>query len=158
MRMSSKLIAALVLIAMPVVEASAATCPGLLVTVESDGRVSQGSKDGLKAAVSAGDPIRIGLGLDLDIDGGVDLTHWADALFVTLWENDVFAQLPPIHRQSPRRGASDVELSDEHAVWWSSIGTNGLWRGRFDNAAPRAIKVKSWWCRGARTVVEGGVR
>lgn len=139
--------------------AQSATCPGHLATIETDGRASAGSKDALRAAVMAGEPIRVGWALDADNDGKTDVTHWADAMFLTIFENDVFTQIAQIHRQAPKRGASDIELTAEPTYWSSSVGTNGLWRGRFAAGQPVSLKVKSWWCRDPRVVASrGGVR
>lgn len=126
-------------------------CPGHLLTVETDGRASAGSKAALKSAVMAGEPIRIGWTLDWNDDGKIDVTHWADAMFLTIFEDDVFTQTPAIHRQTPLPGRSDIELTAEPTLWSSSLGTNGLWRGRFSNSNQTvAFKVRSWWCRDPR--------
>lgn len=127
-----------------------ATCPGLLVRIETDGSTSAGSKNALRAAVMAGEPIRVGWALDANNDGRTDVVHWADAAFLTIFENDVFTQIAQIHRQVPQQGKSDIELTTEPSFWSSSLGTNGLWRGRFHVGQPVAFKVKSWWCRDPR--------
>ncbi|HZH42644.1 MAG TPA: hypothetical protein VEY50_00970 [Lysobacter sp.] len=121
-------------------------CKAHLLTVEADGKVTHGSKDRVREAVMAGQPLRIGWSLDWNKDGKGDVIHWADAMFLTVFEDDVFAQIEQIHRQHPKPGASDVELAADALYWSSSIGTNGVWRGRFQSQAPVAWPVTSWWC------------
>lgn len=154
------LVAAMTISVLPVpTVAQSTTCPGHLATIELDGKVSAGSKDTLKAAVMAGEPIRVGWAFDWNNDSKVDVIHWADAMFLTIFENDVFTQIAQIHRQGPKPGASDIELTKEPTYWNSSLGTNGLWRGRFQDGEPVAWKVKSWWCRDPRAVASrDGVR
>src|SRR5262245_46222306 len=91
--------------------ANGQTCSPPLLIVEQDGRVSDGSKAGLRSAVERGLPLRIGWSLDFDGDGKPDLSHWADAVFITEFEGEVFTQIVPIRRQTPRRGEAHVELS-----------------------------------------------
>lgn len=95
------LIAVVVMIVLPApARAQDAMCGGgHLVTIESDGSASRGSKDQLRRAVANGLPIRVGWGLDTNADGVPDLSHWTDAGFVTDFEGEIFAQIPDIQRQ-----------------------------------------------------------
>lgn len=92
-------------------------CPALLYGTDFDGTVFGGSKAALIEAVSRGDDIRVGWTLDVDEDGAGDLSHWAPATVLTIWEDEVFTQVPDIHRQRPVRGEADIRLPDGAQVW-----------------------------------------
>jgi hypothetical protein len=125
----------------------AGTCAGSLVTVEADGRVSAGAKEAVRDAVRAGLPLRIGWGLDIDGDGKPEVSHWADASFLTEFEGEVFAQIEDIQRQSPMRGRAAIALGEGRQRWTGLLGTNGKLESHFDDGtAPRSVGVRSEWC------------
>jgi hypothetical protein len=127
--------------------ASAQTCPTLLLVVEQDGRVSAGSRDTLRSAVEMGIPVRVGWSIDADRDGKADLSHWADALFITVFEGEVFTQIAEIRQQMPKRGQAHVELSSAPRRWTGSIGSNGFLEGAFDDEGPPTrTRVRTTWC------------
>lgn len=123
-------------------------CQQLLFATGDDGRPSAGSKEALRAAVAAGTPIRVWWGIDADRDGRHDVTHWADAVFLTEFEGEIFTQLTEIRRQSPRAGTAHVNLYAEPVRWSASLGSNGTLEGAFDSAAgePRTMKLATKWC------------
>jgi hypothetical protein len=125
----------------------AQTCAGALATVEADGRVSAGSKEAVRVAVRAGLPLRIGWGLDVDGDGKPEVSHWADASFLSEFEGEVFAQIHDIQRQSLMGGRATIALPEGRQRWSGLLGTNGKLESHFDDGAPsRSIGVRSEWC------------
>jgi hypothetical protein len=138
------LMAALLVEGRPV---AAQSCSISLLVVEQDGRVSAGSKDVLNSAVAAGLPLRVGWSIDADGDGKPDLSHWADALFVTQFEGEVFTQIVEIRRQTPRRGEKHVELSPTPIRWTGSIGSDAFLEGAFDDdQKPTRLRVRAVFC------------
>jgi hypothetical protein len=127
--------------------ANGQTCSIPLIVVEQDGRVSLGSKATLRGAAEAGLPLRVGWSIDVDRDGKPDLSHWADAAFITEFEGEVFAQIAEIRRQTPRRGEAHVELSPTPQRWTGSIGSDGFLEGAFDDEQqPTRTRVRVVMC------------
>jgi hypothetical protein len=123
------------------------SCSPPLLVVEQDGRVSSGSRAKLRSVVQMGLPLRVGWSIDFDRDGKPDLAHWADALFLTDFEGEVFAQIAEIRRQTPKRGEGHVELSATPQRWTGSIGSNGFLEGAFDDdQKPTRLRVRATWC------------
>jgi hypothetical protein len=125
----------------------AANCPLHLVTIEADGRASEGSKEVLRKALRAGLPLRVGWSLNFDDDPEPEVTHWSDSGFLTEFEGEVFAQLADIQAQGPRLGKASIGMPAKRKRWTGLIGTNGVLEGNFDDGevAPRA-QVRSEWC------------
>jgi len=127
--------------------AGAPGCAIPLLVVEDDGRVSAGSKEHLHAAVQAGLPLRINFSFDDDHDGKPELSHWADAVFVSEFEGEVFAQIAEIRRQAPTPGQQQIALSSTPERWTGSLGSNGVLEGAFDrDHAPLHLQVRVVWC------------
>jgi hypothetical protein len=125
----------------------AQNCWRPLLVVEQDGVVSAGSKEKLRSAVQMGLPLRVGFSIDFDHDKKPDLTHWADAVFITEFEGEVFTQLPEIRRQLPKQGEAHIELSATPQRWTGSIGSDGLLEGAFDDdQKPIRLRVRANWC------------
>lgn len=129
------------------VGASAADCPLHLATIEQDGRVSEGSKEALRKAFRSGLPLRIGWSLNFDNDPEPEVTHWSDSGFLTQFEGEIFAQLPDIQAQGPRRGRASISMPEKRKRWTGLLGTNGVLESNFDDgeAAP-STRVRSEWC------------
>jgi hypothetical protein len=126
-------------------------CPGHLVTIEPAGNVLDGSKDALIKAVRAGLPIRIGWSIDFDNDGKAELAHWADAMFLTEFEGEIYAQINEINRQAPLRGKKRIDLGEKSLRWTGLLGTNGFLEGRFNDDQPASrLPVKTQWCIDSR--------
>jgi hypothetical protein len=139
-------LAASSLAALPALGADACTAP--LATIEADGSVWGGSKDALRAAFAAGLPLRVGWSLDVDGDGRPEISHWADAGFLTEFEGEVFAQLHDIQKQAPRRGTAAISMPAGRQRWSGLLGSTGVLESHFDDgevAAP-SVRVRSRWC------------
>lgn len=124
------------------------SCPGLLFATDFDKQTTHGSKDALIHAVEAGEPIRVGWQIDFDNDGQSDLSHWSDAEFLSVWEGEVFTQVGAIHRQRPRRGKGQIELTEPHMEWRGMLGTTGLIHGTMSDGSgvSDGRVVSTSWC------------
>lgn len=122
-------------------------CQGHLLTVEPGGAISAGTKEALVKAVRSGTPIRVGWSLDFNDDKKSELMHWADAMFLTEFENEIFTQITEINRQAPIRGQGRIDLGEKSLRWSGLLGTNGYVEGRFnDDQPPTRFPVKVQWC------------
>jgi hypothetical protein len=91
--------------------------------------------------------LRIGWSIDFDRDGKPDLSHWADAVFITEFEGEVFTQVVETRRQMPKRGEGHIELSPTPLRWTGSIGSNGFLEGAFDDGQEvTRLRVRAIWC------------
>lgn len=128
--------------------ASLLACQQLLFATNDDGAPSAGSKDALRAAVNAGTPIRVSWSFDINRDGKYEVVHWADAIFLTEFEGEIFTQITEIRRQSPKAGTAHINFHPEPVRWTGSLGTNGILESAFDPSAgePRQIKLATKWC------------
>jgi hypothetical protein len=125
----------------------AANCPLHLVTIEPDGRASEGSKEALRKAFRAGLPLRVGWSLNFDDDPEPEVSHWSDGGFLTEFEGEIFAQLADIQAQGPRLGKASIGMPAKRKRWTGLVGTNGVLEGNFDDgevASP--ARVRSEWC------------
>jgi hypothetical protein len=122
-------------------------CPAPLATVEPDGRVSSGTKQALRDAVRAGLPLRVGWSLDPNGDGTPEITHWADAGFVSDFAGEVFAQVGDIQRQAPQWQPPRIGMPKGRLRWSGLVGTNGVLESHFDDGSePGSTPVRSTWC------------
>lgn len=124
------------------------SCDGLILATDFDRKVSHGSRDALISAVNSGHPIRIGWEMDFDGDNTGDLTHWADAAYVSIFNGDVFTQVDAVHAQSPDQQEGAVKLRTPYAEWRGSLGSNGVLEGSYSDGRsfPDDIRVKITWC------------
>lgn len=129
------------------------TCTGLLFATGFDGAPTHGNKDSLIDAVNRGAPIRVGWDLDFNRDGVSDLTHWADASFLSVFEGEVFTQIDTINTQRPQRGQADIRLTDTYNGWRGSMGSNGRFEGidAAGNTFPEDIPSRVRWCVSGNT-------
>jgi hypothetical protein len=127
--------------------ASAQTPCAPLLSTEPDGKVSAGSKQRLIEAVRSGAPVRVGWELDFERDGKIDLVHWAPAHFLTVFEGEVFAQIPPISKQEPILKTADVRLAKSPGAWQGLLGSTGFVEGRFsDESETKRLPARVIWC------------
>lgn len=130
---------------------AAPQCAGLLFATGFDRQSTHGTRDALIEAAERGEPIRILWALDFDKDGIADLSHAADASFLSIYEGEVFTQLDAIHSQRLIRGEGDIKLTDSYSQWHGSIGTNGVLSGAYSDGRtfPDDIATRVSWCTGA---------
>lgn len=146
-RMRGALILLAVALVAPAAFGQAPACAAPLVVVAPDGKAEHGSKDALRAAVAAGLPVRVGWSLDADGDGAADVRHWADGMFLTEFQGEVFAQFADIQRQKPVRATGTIDLPAGRQRWSGLVGTNGVLESHFDDGSePRSVRVRSEWC------------
>jgi hypothetical protein len=129
--------------------AAGAALPGwqLVYGSDSTGRALHGIKSRLRDAVRAGRPIRVRWEIPWRRPNGQHgvLEHVADAAFLTIHHDEVFAQLAPIMRQRPSADSASVQL-DTAGTWVGMLDTTGRLSGVFPEAgqAP-SVRVRTWW-------------
>lgn len=82
----------------------------------ADGEALEGSKAALIAAVRAGKPVRV-------YWRGRRVEHVADSYFLTILQDEVFAQIAPISGQKPSVDPAAIELRENK--WNTVFATNG---------------------------------
>lgn len=83
------------------------------------GEVMFGDKSKLFEAVRLGYPIRLGW-------GGGRVEHVCDAEFLTIFQDEVFAQIKPIIGQEPRIDNDSIKIRFRTENHWTTMrGTNG---------------------------------
>jgi hypothetical protein len=125
-------------------------CENHLLTVESNGRVSAGEKSKLIEAFRKGSSIRVGWELDWDKDNKVDIMHWTSAQFLSEFEGEIFAQIPMIEQQRPRKGQADIIFPEISRQWYGLLKSNGVLKGRYSGkkGMSKSYNVRSMWCIG----------
>ncbi len=122
-------------------------CRDALFATDARGGVVAGSKEKLRRHVYGGAPLRVAWAIDADADGKVDVTHWADAAFVTEFEGEIFTQVAEIRRQMPERGTAAISFGASPQRWTGMLGTNGMLEGAFSTGEePHRMRVATWWC------------
>jgi hypothetical protein len=127
--------------------ASSKVCGAPVFEIDAQGKVVRGSKTALRDAALRGDSLRVGWRVTWGQGPSEFVQHWAEAAFVTVFEDDVFTQIQMIHKQAPRQGKSHVVLPAPTDHWNASLGSNGLLVGKFtkENTA-RELRVAQIWC------------
>jgi len=126
---------------------AAANCPLHLVTIEPDGRASEGTKEELRKAFRAGLPLRVGWSLNFDADAEPEVTHWSDGGFLTEFEGEIFAQFADIQAQGPQSGKASILMAAKRKRWSGLIGTNGVLESNFDDGeVVPSMRARSEWC------------
>lgn len=127
--------------------ARAMECAAPVYEIDAQGKVVRGSKAALREAAVRGDALRVGWRFAWGKGPRDGVLHWADAVFVTVFEDDVFTQVPMIHSQAPRPGKSHVMLPDALEHWNASLGSNGLLVGRSSKEVKSSEdRVAQLWC------------
>lgn len=122
-----------------------AQCVSPMVEIDGRGTVVSGAKDALIHAYRSGAALRVGWSLDWNDDGEIDITHWADAGFLSEYKGELFAQVSSIHRQRPQREAA-IHLTPSAQKWTAIIGTTGELNSKMDGDAPKSRSVATQWC------------
>lgn len=108
------------------------------VVYEADrkGNRISGSLEELNNYVRSGNPIRVGWELGVKSDSTFYLEHWADAGFITLHKNHVFAQINSIYGQGtthPMMETPAVFLTNGKPHGWVAVfGTTGEVKQKFE--------------------------
>jgi len=124
-----------------------ANCNALLLSMNANGQVVAGSKKALLAAAERGEALKVGWRIGWGKGPNDNVLHWANAVFVTVFEGEVFAQMPPIHAQAPIPGKGHVVLTKAAHTWTASIGSDGQMVSRFnDEAEVDTRTVEQSWC------------
>ena len=111
---------------------------------DNDGVALTGSKDDLIEAVRSGKPVRVYFSM-----GRVE--HTAEALFLTVFQGEVFAQTEEINTQRPVAANNEDELSviqfrEAGQKWRMILGTNGYFSAFADgDEAPSEIQMAGRW-------------
>jgi len=123
------------------------TCNSLLLSMNAAGQITAGSRKAVLAAAERGDALRVGWRIGWGKGPNDNVLHWANAAFVTVFEGEVFAQMPPIHAQAPVPGKAHVVLTKTTHTWIASIGTDGQMVSRFNDEADLDTRnVEQTWC------------
>lgn len=119
-------------------------CERPLLHLKADGSVASGSRQQLIDSPNSGHSVRVRWRL-----GPSDiLTHWAEPTFISIFEGNVFAQLPPIHVQRGIGKTRTIELyGDKAEIWYGLIATDGQLSGRHgEDAELESSAVDQTWC------------
>jgi hypothetical protein len=121
----------------------------LVYAVDSLGNRTQGDKPALLAAVRAGLPVRVGFGIAWKLRDGTagGVEHVADAAFLTIHHEEVFAQLRPILGQAPAAREPDIALRAQgDRLWYALLDTTGRLQGYFTgDSTSRTTRVATFW-------------
>ena len=87
-------------------------------------------------AIQNGNPIRVGWTLKLQNDKGdvKELEHWTDSKFLTIIDNNVYAQIHSIYQQMTdfnNPGGASKFLDNTPNGWVAIISTSGLMRQKY---------------------------
>ena len=109
----------------------------MVYAVDSTGKPTFGQKQTLLAAVRAGLPVRVGWGITWRLSDGTagGVEHVADASFLTIHHDEVFAQIAPILGQAPdaRQPAITLGIGGDR-LWYALLDTTGRLQGQFSGA------------------------
>ncbi len=124
------------------------SCPASqhLVSVERDGRVTQGSLEKLRQAYRQGARLRVGWEFDFAGDDEPEISHWADAGFISEFQGVISAQVGDIERQAPRMDEGRIDFNGTAQRWSGLISSDGSLLGRFSDGEPSRHSVASIWC------------
>lgn len=124
------------------------TCPIPLLQTDWDRQTIAGTPALLANHVQQGLPVRVGWSLDFDADGQAELSHWADASFLTVIDGAVFTQIAMIHTQKPYPGQGRVALTETPETWHGLLGSDGTLQGLSSQKQPfpADIPVRTLWC------------
>jgi len=110
----------------------------LVYAHDAAGKTLEGSKADLIDAVQTGKPIRV-------YTAGRTVQHSADALFLTIFEGEVFAQIHPIESQQPISNPPRMLFRQAGQKWRMIIGTNGSVSALMDGNEPNQRTGSATW-------------
>lgn len=121
----------------------------LVYAADSTGARTFGEKASLLAAVRSGQPVRVGWGVTWKLaDGTVGgVEHVGQAVFLTIHQGEVFAQLPPILGQTPNAREPVITLrTDGDHLWYALLDTTGRLRGYFTGGSEQqTVRTATYW-------------
>ncbi|MEP3226539.1 MAG: hypothetical protein ABJO01_11230 [Parasphingorhabdus sp.] len=110
----------------------------LVLAHDAEGNALEGSKSDLIAAVQNGKPIRI-------YTAGRRIQHSYDALFLSVFDGEIFAQSHPIDAQQPVSDPARIIFRQPGQKWRSIIGTNGAFIALMDGNPPNQRQGAARW-------------
>ncbi len=108
----------------------------IIYEADTNGKMISGNMNDLKVAIQNGNPIRVGWTLKLQNDKGEtkELEHWTDAKFLTIIDNNIYAQIHSIYQQmtdfNDPSGASKF-VDNQPDGWVAIISTSGIMRQKY---------------------------
>jgi len=105
---------------------------------DETGAVVEGSKAALIAAARNGKPVRVYF-------RGARVEHVLDAGFLTILENEIFAQIAPIQTQRPSVEPPVIEFREPGQQWRAIVGSDGSFRAFADGGAVNSRKRAIRW-------------
>jgi hypothetical protein len=131
--------------------AARAACEAPLLRVDGSGAVVAGSKQSLLAHVNRGGTVRVGWQLDWNIDGHIDIAHWASASVLSVFEGEVFARFEDLTRPVPVPGQTTIGMvgAAQPAQWSGIVSSSGVLQSASDDGEVQQWSVASEWCVGS---------
>lgn len=110
----------------------------VIYEADENGKIISGNIEELKKAVQNGSPIRVGWTIELQNQEGEKkiLEHWTDTKFLTIVDNNVYAQINSIYEQMTdfKNLNGVVKFLDNHPDGWVAIiSTSGIMRQEYAN-------------------------
>ncbi len=108
----------------------------IIYEADSDGQVISGNIEDLLKAVQNGNPVRVGWTLEIQNSEGElkKLEHWTDTKFLTILDNNVYAQINSIYEQmtdfADPKGAMRF-VNNQPDGWVAIISTSGIMRQKY---------------------------
>ncbi len=108
----------------------------VIYEADRNGNVVSGSIDSLKIAIRTGKPVRVGWTLEIRNSDGESkkLEHWTDSKFLTILDDNVYAQIHSIYEQmtSFQDNEGAMKFVDNQADGWVAlISTSGIMRQKY---------------------------
>ncbi|GAB5564240.1 MAG: hypothetical protein Wins2KO_13030 [Winogradskyella sp.] len=109
----------------------------IIYEADENGNKLNGNKNQLLEHVRNGSAIRVGWIIEFKKSSNVvlRLEHWCDAGFLSIIENELFAQIRPISQQNPKfTSPPEVQIvGDKINSWVAVICTNGSLEQKYTN-------------------------
>ncbi|KAA1245276.1 hypothetical protein [Aquimarina sp. RZ0] len=108
----------------------------IIYEADANGKLISGNINDLKTVVQNGNPIRVGWVLKLQNEKGEikELEHWTDTKFLTIIDDNIYAQIHSIYQQmtdfNNPEGALKF-LDNQPDGWVAIISTSGIMRQKY---------------------------
>ncbi len=110
----------------------------LVYSNDENGNTLEGSKADLISAIRSGKPVRV-------YTAGRRIEHASDALFLSVFDEEVFAQTIAIESQRPATDPIRIEFREPGVKWRSIVGTNGFVTAFMDGKEPNIRRGATRW-------------